>query len=269
MKILDNPFALADEILQIIKDSKEFLFLVSPYAQFEKNGTIELKTIKDAIIDSLKRDVNVNFITRDPDKNDTNAKKRLQFLNSEGCKIYLIPKLHSKIYCNESRALITSMNLILISILNNKEIGITLNKDLEPNEFNTIISYVKEFTKNSIGKNNVEVSQRKENVYVLKLENNKWYVGKTKDRQMIYLLKTERLFYLTKRFKSGTRSPWTQMNKIIGVEEIIEDGDLKTITLDYMKRYGWENVRGYAWSQWNMKYPPKELREYFKAKPLK
>jgi len=66
--------------------------LVSPYAQFEKNGTIELKTIKDAIIDSLKRDVNVNFITRDPDKNDTNAKKRLQFLNSEGCKIYLIPK---------------------------------------------------------------------------------------------------------------------------------------------------------------------------------
>jgi len=27
-----------------------------------------------------------------------------------------------------------------------------------------------------------------------------------------------------------------------------------------MKKNGWENVRGYAWSQWNMKNPPKELR---------
>ena len=262
MKILDNPFALADEILQIIKDSKKFLVLVSPFTQFEKNETIELKTIKDAIIDSLKRGVKVNFITREPDKNEINVEKRLKFLHSEGCKIHLIPKLHSKIYCNESNALITSMNLILVSILNNKEIGITLNKDLEPNEFNKIISYVKEFTENSIEKNNVEVSIRKEIVYVLKLENNKWYVGKTKDRQMVYLLNTERLFYLTKRFESETSSPWTQMNKIIGVEEIIEDGDLKTNTLEYMKKYGWENVRGYAWSQWNMKNPPRELRDY-------
>lgn len=265
MKILDNPFALADEILQIIKESKNFLFLVSPYTQFERNEAIELKVIKDAIIDSLKGGVNVNFITH-----ETNAEKKLKFLNSEGCKIHFIPKLHSKIYCNESRALITSMNLILTSILNNKEIGITVNKVSEPNEYNTIISYVKEFTKRNLEKNDVEVSQRKENVYVLKLENNKWYVGKTSDRQTLYLLNTERLFYLTKRLKeqkSGTLSPWMQMNKIIGVEDVIEDGDLKTITLNYMKRYGWENVRGYAWSQWNMKNPPKELREYFKSEP--
>jgi len=27
-----------------------------------------------------------------------------------------------------------------------------------------------------------------------------------------------------------------------------------------MKRFGWQNVRGYAWSQINMKRPPKGLR---------
>ena len=55
-------------------------------------------------------------------------------------------------------------------------------------------------------------------------------------------------------------TPWTSINKVIALEEIIEDGDEKTITLDYMKKYGWENVRGYSWSQWNMKGPPKELQ---------
>jgi len=49
-------------------------------------------------------------------------------------------------------------------------------------------------------------------------ENSKYLREKTGkllplDEQKLY----RRLFYLTKRFKSGTRSPWTQMNKIIGV----------------------------------------------------
>ena len=50
------------------------------------------------------------------------------------------------------------------------------------------------------------------------------------------------------------------MNRVIDVKEKILNDDLKEITLDYMKKYGWENVRGYAWSQWNMKNPPRELR---------
>ena len=53
---------------------------------------------------------------------------------------------------------------------------------------------------------------------------------------------------------------WIQMNKLIALEEVRENADLKEVTLEYMREYGWENVRGYAWSQWNMKNPPKELR---------
>ncbi|MBA7526868.1 hypothetical protein ES705_19039 [subsurface metagenome] len=70
-------------------------------------------------------------------------------MHEEGCKIYIIPKLHSKIYCNESKAIITSMNLYLASILNNKEIGILLTKNTELAEFNKIISYAIDLTKSS------------------------------------------------------------------------------------------------------------------------
>jgi len=44
------------------------------------------------------------------------------------------------------------------------------------------------------------------------------------------------------------------------VEGVIRNGDIKLSTLEYMKKYGWENVRGYAWSQREMKRPPRELR---------
>lgn len=92
-------------------------------------------------------------------------------------------------------------------------------------------------------------------VYVLLLNNHKFYVGHTKD--------------IVKRLNdhfSGNSSPWVKMNKpIISIYEIIKNVTKnyeKNKTLELMKKFGWQNVRGYAWSQWNMKYPPKELNNY-------
>ncbi len=69
-------------------------------------------------------------------------------------------------------------------------------------------------------------------IYILKLENNKWYIGKTRS-----------LEYRLEKHKKGQASSWTQRNRVIAVEEIIENGNEKEITLDYMRKYGWENVR--------------------------
>lgn len=60
--------------------------------------------------------------------------------------------------------------------------------------------------------------------------------------------------------KNGLGNPWTKTFKIVGVEKLVENGDLKELTLDYMKKYGWENVKGYSWTQKNMRKPPRELR---------
>ncbi|MFX1297145.1 MAG: hypothetical protein ACFFD2_20115, partial [Promethearchaeota archaeon] len=58
--------------------------------------------------------------------------------------------------------------------------------------------------------------------------------------------------------------PWVDIHKVIGVEEVIPEGDEKTITLEYMSKYGWTNVRGFAWKRWDMQKPPKELRKKIK-----
>lgn len=75
-------------------------------------------------------------------------------------------------------------------------------------------------------------------VYVLLLENNKWYVGKTND-----------LDNRIKEHKRGRGSMWTKINKVKNVKEIIPNGSEKTTTLKYMKEYGYDNVRGFSWTQ--------------------
>lgn len=94
----------------------------------------------------------------------------------------------------------------------------------------------------------IEDENAKKIVYVLKLEHGKWLIGNTKNLEWSLDL-----------HKKGS-PPWLDLHKVVEVREVREEGDTKTITLDYMRRYGWENVRGHSWRRWDMKNPPKELR---------
>lgn len=78
-------------------------------------------------------------------------------------------------------------------------------------------------------------------VYVLELEDNCFYIGYTSNTQ-------DRI---NNHFK-GKGSSWTKLHKPIkkllqldNVESIIE----KYVTLEYMKTYGIDKVRGFAWCQ--------------------
>ena len=74
------------------------------------------------------------------------------------------------------------------------------------------------------------------NIYILKLENNKYYVGKTNN--------------LEKRKEAhinGTASSWTKKYKPLSVEKIIPNAspfDEDKYTIEYMGKYGIDNVRG-------------------------
>ena len=73
-------------------------------------------------------------------------------------------------------------------------------------------------------------------IYVLKLENNKYYVGKT----------NHPTFRLQNHFTSNG-SAWTKKYKPILVEELIpncDDYDEDKYTIKYMEKYGITNVRG-------------------------
>ena len=73
-------------------------------------------------------------------------------------------------------------------------------------------------------------------IYILKLENNKYYIGKTDN--------------LEKRIQehiNGTACSWTKKYKYITVENIILDAsifDEDKYTIEYMDKYGINNVRG-------------------------
>ncbi len=86
-------------------------------------------------------------------------------------------------------------------------------------------------------------------VYVLKLKDNKVYVGITMNFNLRWA-----------QHQSGEGSNWTRMHKPIEVIEIITNASAgleKTKTLEYMEEYGWENVRGGPWCKLMYKNDPR------------
>lgn len=87
-------------------------------------------------------------------------------------------------------------------------------------------------------------------VYVLRLENGKFYVGASEDIH---------------RRLSNHSAAWTQEHQPIEVEDVfpahtgLKDLE-REVTLMYMREHGWENVRGAGWTRVNMSNPPRVLR---------
>lgn len=146
MKFIGDTNELYKTILRIIREAKKFLYIVSPYMGFEKNNT-SIKALRYAVIDAMKRHVKICIITRgmDPQAPKNNIYKIRDFLSYQG-HIHIVQYLHSKIYCNESQALITSLNLSISSLFaQNKECGVLLEiyNDLESTEYYKVISHLK------------------------------------------------------------------------------------------------------------------------------
>ena len=88
-------------------------------------------------------------------------------------------------------------------------------------------------------------------VYLLKLANNKYYVG--------YSVNMESR--IDAHFR-GEGSAWTRAFKPLKVQETHENKDKAyetQLTLEYMRKYGWQNVRGGPYVQVDMPNPPQEF----------
>lgn len=78
-------------------------------------------------------------------------------------------------------------------------------------------------------------------LYVLRCENNKWYIGKTKDVMKRY-----------NEHVAGRGSDWTSLHAPVKLEEsrpLSGPHDENNTTKDYMKKYGIENCRGGVYTQ--------------------
>ncbi len=82
------------------------------------------------------------------------------------------------------------------------------------------------------------------NIYVLELQGNKFYVGKT-----------DHTFQRFNQHKTGSGAKWTQKHEVkdlFAFHKDMNDSDENKITIQMMKKYGVRNVRGGSWTKVNM-----------------
>jgi phosphatidylserine/phosphatidylglycerophosphate/cardiolipin synthase-like enzyme len=108
------------ELTELIKKSKEKLWLVSPYIEINDQ-------IRGHINSSDGRNVDIRVIFR---KDAKIKPDDLSFLNNLKMKhLFECKDLHAKCYLNENTAIITSMNLYDYSQTHNREVGIKIDKE--------------------------------------------------------------------------------------------------------------------------------------------
>ena len=118
---------------ELIKNSDEKLFLVSPYLQIAGS-------LKHLIAERDLRKIDIRVVYRKDNKINAEDMSFLQELTS--VKISACENLHAKCYLNENTAIIASMNLYQYSQQNNREMGIKVEKDKEPNLYDDIFKEV-------------------------------------------------------------------------------------------------------------------------------
>ena len=78
-------------------------------------------------------------------------------------------------------------------------------------------------------------------LYILKLENDKWFIGKSANVEKRY-----------EQHLNGEGDTFTQLHKPVSLElsrELISDTDQDETVREYMRKYGIENVRGGIYSK--------------------
>ena len=105
-------------ILRVVREANQELVLVSPYNNYP--GHLE-RAVKEAI----DRKIPITVVCRENHRGDSEQKERHHWeaLESLGAEVHLVKDLHSKIYYNESLAIVTSMNLHTSSASNSREFG--------------------------------------------------------------------------------------------------------------------------------------------------
>ena len=110
---------------QIIMDAEDRVVIVSPYLKVDPR-------IIEHLEDAAKRGVSIRVI-HGKRKLRPNEEARLKPLSSvhSGMELYFRENLHAKLYMNESKAILTSMNLHEFSLTHNDEMGVLVSLETD------------------------------------------------------------------------------------------------------------------------------------------
>ncbi|MEO9474035.1 MAG: phospholipase D family protein [Cyclobacteriaceae bacterium] len=112
-----TTYQVTSELESIIINSSEFLVLVTPFVDFPK-------TLFERVISASNRGVKITLIYGKSEL--TNSQKELVMRVGQ-LEVFYLDNLHAKCYYNESKLIITSMNLYDYSAKNNREMGVLID----------------------------------------------------------------------------------------------------------------------------------------------
>ncbi len=117
-----NTSAINYYLEELIKRTRERLIIISPFLKFNDRMRELLEDM-----DRLKLDVRIVYGKSELAPQEINWLRSLEFVRTSFCQ-----NLHAKCYLNERMAIITSMNLYDFSQVNNNEMGVFIDREMEP-----------------------------------------------------------------------------------------------------------------------------------------
>lgn len=119
---------LSEKIYDTIYNSEKYLFILSPFIQLDDYFK---KEVFKTHLNNSSVHIIIGF-----GKNESNVHRSFKredieyFIQFPNITIVYIPNLHAKYYGNEKKSIITSMNLIDYSFVNNIEFGVYSEKNI-------------------------------------------------------------------------------------------------------------------------------------------
>jgi phosphatidylserine/phosphatidylglycerophosphate/cardiolipin synthase-like enzyme len=117
-------------IENIIIEAKKKLVLVSPYLQISK-------TFYERLKDASNKKVSIKIIYG---KDDLKPNERNSLAELKNIELYFFENLHAKCYFNETKMVITSMNMYEFSEKNNREMGVLIDRNIDKELFEKAVN---------------------------------------------------------------------------------------------------------------------------------
>ena len=119
------------ELLRIVEEETDELFLISPY--------INLSTrFSNALVQVSKRNTKVTIISRWEKKFKPSDKELFDALVGRGFDLYLVERLHAKLYFTKAKGILSSINFLKGSQQHSEEVGIVTDEPAMKSEFDQI-----------------------------------------------------------------------------------------------------------------------------------
>ena len=129
----------SSSIEDIIMDAKSKIVLVSPYLQISK-------TFYERLKDASNKNVSIRIIYG---KDELKPNEKNSLAELKNVELFYFQNLHAKCYLNESKMVITSMNMYEFSEKTNREMGVLIDRTVDKDLYEKAVNEVKSILESS------------------------------------------------------------------------------------------------------------------------